>query len=237
MLDAGKAHHAAADRLQRCSSLAGAGRSGKRVLNVVAAAKRNLGCAHEPCAIREKFAALHPEALGDRPSGIEPDHASGAGLGIVTGDGVFEVQHRHIAGLLVAKNSALGGGVVFEAAVAIEMIGSDVERRRDVDAHRLHHLELKAGKLEDVPLIWPGGWYERSGGGADVAADLRGDASAVEEVADQGRRRGLAVGAGDADDRALQKLRRRLRRHRSRAPRRARLLQEREVRAARREKG
>ena len=125
--------------------------------------------------------------------------AAGA-RGVGDAGGVVGVQHGEIAGLLGLEEAALGGGVVLEGVVAVEVVRRDVERHADVGAERLDGLELEARKLEHVPLR-PGAESSTIAvtGRADIAAHLDRDAALPQDVADHGGGGGLAVGAGDAD--------------------------------------
>jgi hypothetical protein len=101
--------------------------------------------------------------------------------------------------LLVAEDPALGRDVAVEAAVAIEMVGADVEEDGDVEADRQGEVELIGRQLQHVGPV-RAQRFQRQGRGADVAADLRLEPGGLQDVPDQCRGGGLAVGAGDADE-------------------------------------
>ena len=79
------------------------------------------------------------------------------------------------------------------------MIVGDVQGHADVGAKRSDGFQLKAGKLQHVPLSGARGLHHRGRRRADVAAHLRGDAGFPQDVAGERRGGGLAVRAGDAD--------------------------------------
>ena len=79
------------------------------------------------------------------------------------------------------------------------MVGRDVEPDRDVGAEALEQLELVGRQLQHIDAVVA----ERrqiEHAAADIAADLAAPAGLVEDVADQGRRGRLAVGAGYTDE-------------------------------------
>ena len=94
----------------------------------------------------------------------------------------------------------LDPGVAVEGAVAVEVVGRDVEENADrrVDARRKVDLERRA--LDDVEATRPRR-VEREDRGADIAAELNVAIRLLEKMRDQRRRRRLAVGAGDRDER------------------------------------
>ena len=57
------------------------------------------------------------------------------------------------SGLLRFEQAALGGGVVLEGVVAVEMVLGDVQRQGDVGAEVGDGFELEAGKLQHVPAV------------------------------------------------------------------------------------
>ena len=82
--------------------------------------------------------------------------------------------------------------------MALEMVGREVQPDRDVGAEAARQIELVGRHFEHVgaPLA---GRLEIERGAADIAAD--GDRTGDREhVAEQRRRRRLAVGAGDRDE-------------------------------------
>ena len=99
---------------------------------------------------------------------------------------------------------SLAQGVVFKAAVAVEVVGRDVEDDGDGGVELLSRFELEAGDFEDGPGGVGGFVDEGDDGHADVAADEGGNAGLLQDFAEQRGGGGLAVGAGDGEDLALE---------------------------------
>jgi hypothetical protein len=116
--------------------------------------------------------------------------------------GIFAVQHLHAGAL---KNGGLGGGVIVETGVAVEVVVGNVEHRRRNRLQRRPGLELKAGQLQHpAPAAAPfrvealHQHVERSR--ADVAGHDRIQPRGAKHLAGQRGGGGLAVGAGDGND-------------------------------------
>jgi hypothetical protein len=64
---------------------------------------------------------------------------------VLHGGGIVGRQHGHVAGALLLEHQALGGRVVRERAVAVEVVGEQVREQRDAggppDAARPPELE------------------------------------------------------------------------------------------------
>ena len=71
----------------------------------------------------------------------------------------------------VGEEPALGGEVAAEAAVAVEVVGGEVEEDRDVGLQRAGEVDLVGGELEDDDHAVRGR-VEVEDAAADVAADL-----------------------------------------------------------------
>ena len=104
-------------------------------------------------------------------------------------------------GSLAREDVLLGGDIARHVAVAVDMVGRDVEPDRDIGAEGLEQLELVGRELQHIDAARAERrQIERAA--ADIAADFAAPAGLGEDVADQRRRRRLAVGAGDADEAA-----------------------------------
>ena len=108
---------------------------------------------------------------------------------------------------LRGKDALLGEGVVFEAAVAVEVVGGDVEDYGDPGMKAFSAFELKAGDLKDRPGFIGALVDEGNDGDADVAADKGGKAGFLKDFADQRGGGGFAVGAGNGQGFALEEAR------------------------------
>jgi len=120
------------------------------------------------------------------------------------GGAVVGVEDEGVGRGLAGEDLFLRGNVGLEAVVAVEVVGGDVEDDGDAGVELIGGFELEAGDLEDVDRLGGGFGDELDDGQADVAADLGGDTGFAEDLAEEGGGGGLAVGAGDGDDAALE---------------------------------
>ena len=98
-----------------------------------------------------------------------------------------------------AEDLALRVDVSCHGSVAVEVVRRDVQEHGDVEGRLDGQIELVGGKLQDEGAV-ARHRREVEGGGSQIAADA--DAAGpgrAQQVADERRRRRLAVGAGDAD--------------------------------------
>ena len=105
---------------------------------------------------------------------------------------------------LLGCDAGLHGGVVLEGAVAIEVVGSDVENDGDLRMKLEGAFKLEAGDFKDRPGVVGALVDEGDDGNADVAADQCGQAGFQKDFADERGGGGLAVGAGDGEDFAFE---------------------------------
>jgi len=137
------------------------------------------------------------EAEGaDMDAGIEAAHADYG----VTQESVVVVYDRRVAVGLVGENLGFHRGVIFEIAVTTEMVGSDVQNGRDPWAERPRGFKLIAANLEYNEV---GGGICHNGGGKRevvVPGEQDGAATCVDKVAQELRRSGLTVCAGDGQE-------------------------------------
>ncbi len=85
-------------------------------------------------------------------------------------DVVIEADHRRLARGLASEDALFRGDITFHAAVAVEMIGRDVEQDRDVENEALGQFELIGAHLEHVDAIGAER-LERQRRYAEIAAD------------------------------------------------------------------
>ncbi len=130
----------------------------------------------------------------------EPVDASPGTLGGGGGANVVGVQDAAVVLVLLGEDALFGQRVVFEGAVAIEVVGRDVEDDGDLRMELLGGFKLEAGDFENVPGGVGRVFNEGDDGNADVAADLRGDSGFLKNFAEERGRGGLAVGTGDGED-------------------------------------
>src|SRR5262249_10536020 len=98
-----------------------------------------------PCAVTENNHAVpQPGALLDFLLAAEPeDLGTGTDSHSHTGR-IVSIEDGEIAFLLVLENSRLGVGVNLKRAMAIEVIGRDVQYHRNFGAKGLNRLQLEA---------------------------------------------------------------------------------------------
>ena len=82
----------------------------------------------------------------------------------------------------------------------VEMVLGDVEQDGDGRREALDVFELEARDLGDIDVVVAAPVDERDERRADVAGQMGPEPGLLEDPVDQGRRRRLAVRAGDADD-------------------------------------
>ncbi len=121
---------------------------------------------------------------------------------------VVDTDDRVITPPLTREDSGLDRRIVLHGPMPVEMIRRDVEQHGHVRVQRRRQVDLEGRQLEH---IGPRRRRRRQVQHrlADIATDFRIEAKLLQHVANQGRGRRLAVGAGDADDaRLLASLRR-----------------------------
>jgi hypothetical protein len=80
----------------------------------------------------EQLLAIEIRAMGDGPPQAEPPHLTGDPRRQRCHACVISVEDRHVRRCLVGENLGLGGDIALHTAVAIEMVGRQVEQERDV---------------------------------------------------------------------------------------------------------
>ena len=138
--------------------------------------------------------------------GEAPQASMGPPIDSTTFAGVHDCR---VTGLLIAEDPILCCRVGVEVRIAVHVVGRNVQEKRDIRPERVNCLQLKRRKLQHVGprLLLIDRCYQRF---ADVAGHDRLTAGDFEDLADQGRRRRLAVGAGDGDDRSFEMTERQL---------------------------
>jgi len=95
--------------------------------------------------------------------------------------------------------------VALERAVAVEVVGRQVQQQCHVGVERARVLELEARQLGDHPRVAPA--HERAQRRADVPAHAGGEAARLQHLADERGGGALAVRAGDAAELRVEVLR------------------------------
>ena len=115
---------------------------------------------------------------------------------------IVDTDDRGAVPLHARHQPLLHCGVMFDAAVTVDMIFGDIEQdanariegRREIDLVRRHLDHMNATRRRRL---------QRQDRGADVTAHLGVVACLAHQVRDQRRGGGLAVGAGDGDERRI----------------------------------
>ena len=118
----------------RHSGARGGDGGGEHVLDVVAAADGDFAGLHQQLAEEHQLIAAQGRAGLDFLAAAEPLHDGGGARCVGDADGIVGIEHGEIAGVLGLEEPALGGGVVLEGVVTVQVILRDVEGERDVGA-------------------------------------------------------------------------------------------------------
>lgn len=212
VLDGLEGLHGLADGFGGDAGEACGGDGGEDVFDVVRAAQVDVGEGEDRfgCAgfggEEDDAVAVDEGALFDAADAAEPEDL-GVGLGgDHLGRFVFGVEDEEVGGGLVFGDASLGGGVVLEVAVAVQVVGCDVEHEGDVGVEAADGFELEGGDFEDVPGAGGAEFDEIDNGEADVATDEGLPLGVGEDMAEQRGGGGFAIGAGDGDDVSLERL-------------------------------
>ena len=204
MLDGGEGGQAVADDIVlNVHGLGGEG-GGHGVVDVVLAAEREVLqedlrllvlVADDDAVVAEEGTLRDFFLLGERQHlGLDDDLAQ---LG--DGDGVVGVENEAVLGTEVARDAEFRAGVVLDlVVVAVEVVRRDVGDDSDVGPEIIGVVQLETADFQYVIVVLLGRDLQRVAL-ADVAAQAGVQAGFPEQVIDQGRGRGLAVGPRDAD--------------------------------------
>ena len=128
-------------------------------------------------------------------------HLAGVSRKLERGNhGVRAVDDRCVAFALARKDAKLGGQVVLERTVAVEVVRRGVQEHRALGRKRRGVLELKARRLADHRGAGIEVVGQRGKRRADVPGDSNGLARGAPDVAGKLGHRRLAVGAGHRDE-------------------------------------
>ena len=179
----------------------------RRVLGVVGAAERadagDVGEGLRAGGIDAKQGG----AFGEHPLRIEPLGRDAderlAPIGAARRDGAAErVVDADDGEIGRGDEALLDRRVLRDRAVPVEMVRRDVEEDADRRLQAWCEVDLKRRHLNDMDAV-AGRRLERQDRSADVAAHLHVAAGLAQDVGDERRRRRLAVGAGDGDERRV----------------------------------
>src|SRR6185437_1404976 len=112
-------------------------------------------------------------------------------------DVVVDADDGGMPRALAMEEPPLCGDVTVHAAVAVEVVGRDVEQNRDVEHQVVRQFELVGAELQHVSVV-SAERLEQQRGYAEIAAHRYLAAGFGQNVGGQGCGRRFAVGAGDA---------------------------------------
>ena len=189
MRQAGEAFEARLDLAELEPGLQAGGDRGQRVLRIVLAAQRAdafeeadaavaaMDCFHEIGAVGE-IPVGQRQPLGDADDFL-------AGLFQPVGDlRAIDVVDADDRGLAAGHQALLDRGVVLHRAVAVEMVGRQVEQDAGGRVDRGREVDLVGRALDDVEALGRRR-VERHDGAADIAAHLRVAAGRLDDVGGQ----------------------------------------------------
>ena len=119
---------------------------------------------------------------------------------------IVRIQNGKIVRALRLENAGLRIRIILEAVMPVQMVLRHVQAGRDGRVKSLDGFQLKAGKLQHVPLIGPRTFHHLGRRGSDIAAHLARDPALAQNVASQRRGGSFSVGARDPDGRSLQEM-------------------------------
>ncbi len=177
------------------------------VLGIVGAAQRaDAGKAGDPrrgaVGDRDDIGTGGIDAVGQRPAGGDA-HDALAGTRHAVGDRlrrpVVDGDHRHVG---IGDQALLDRGIGLEGAVAVEMVGREVEQHADRRVEARREIDLEGGALDHMETA-TARRLQREDRLADIAAERHLAAGGGDEMGDQRRGGRFAVGAGDGDERRV----------------------------------
>src|SRR5262249_18694262 len=151
---------------------------------------------------KQDLAVANPRALLHFLLAAEPEHLRPRAFAERVAGRVILVQNGEVVGLLVFEDPGFRVHVGLEGAVAIQMVGSNVQNDCDFWPKSLNGFELEAGNFQDDDRVLPGFGDQRDRWRSDVAANGDRQASGREDLAGQRGGRCFAVRSCDGNDRA-----------------------------------
>jgi len=137
---------------------------------------------------------------------VEPHHLRARARRELADHLIARVKDGKIVRTRELDSARLEVDVALECAVALEMVGGDVEDHAHMEARPLDGLELEGGELEHHPVVSCDLVEPVEHRVADVAADDHRPVSCGQHVAGERGGGRLAVGAGDTHHRSRAEL-------------------------------
>lgn len=159
----------------------------------------------------DNVCALQAQAIGKRIADRQAHHEAAGALGAVghgLSEAIVDADDRRAARLDAGDQPFLDAGIGLQRAMAVQMVGRDVQADADRGVERRRQVDLERGALDDMEAAGPRR-LQRQDGGADIAAHLHVAAALRQHMGDKRGRGRLAVGAGDGNEGAFGALARR----------------------------
>ena len=115
---------------------------------------------------------------------------------------VIDADDRGAVPLHAGDQALLHRGIMFERAVAVDVVRRDIQQNADRGIQRGRQIDLVGRHLDHMDAAL-GGRLQRQDGGADIAAHLGVEAGLAHQMRDQRRGGRFAVGAGNRDERRV----------------------------------
>src|SRR5271156_904543 len=154
-----KALDSNADLIGRDSGETGSADGGEDVFDIVLAFERDGGCLEDEFGRRLfgsaeiNCAVVDEGSLAHNAFAAEPEDTRLGADGGTRGHIVVGIKDENIVGGLVGEDALLGSDVILKAAMAIEVIGRDVEDDGNVGMELRSGFKLEAGDLEHRPAV------------------------------------------------------------------------------------
>ena len=154
---------------------------------------RGTGLVGQHAAFRDIDATFDAPASGHRQNAA-PAPARQFGVN-APADIVVDAQNGDLRRGAAREDARFRGDVVGEAAMALQMVGRDVEQHGHVADQRAHEVELEGGDFQHIDAF--GGQRRQiQHRRADIAAQPHAQAGSPDQMGDQRGSGGFAVGAG-----------------------------------------
>ncbi len=173
-------------------------RAGKRDFRLfendffLAVMAKNNFFAEKECALRDALFAAKPENFRLR-------------WRVRRAGGIVSVEDGEIVGSLFFENAGLSRGISFHRAVAIEVIGGEIQEDADVRTERFDQFELEAAEFRDGNGLIGGLLDDVDERSSDIPGEQCGETGVFQNVFDERSGCGFSVGASNGNEAAMEK--------------------------------
>src|ERR1044071_7937030 len=210
VFDGAKFFHRLTHLLRRAACNHGYGDRRQHILQVVFAFELNIRSAEHRLFLavlaEDDLIILSERAIFHTLLAAEPQEARFDLVFILQRDArrIVSIQHRKICRALLLKYPSFGVYIRFERMVAIKMVRRNVQDGGNPRAELLDAFQLEAGNFQHHHRVGRRLSGQRYHGSSNVAAHQRFLSALGQYLADERRRGGLAVGAGNRQYLAFQ---------------------------------